>query len=431
MLTKDLLRFDQRNNRVYPRFVDSQNRSWQAVAEALALVYASGSGYSREELTELTLPILNAARSPLVAKGLNKLLLDRCTFQETDAELEPFRMTVFTTAAQQLGPRVETGETTPEPTPQGTNNLEKFRHAVAQTLGMEPEALSARLYADLPARQCLLTFDPLSPEHLLHRYNMAQAQGPLWWARTLRVETDEPDVGVLRPFFRYIKWFQLLARITRPPAGGFAIQLDGPLSLFENSRKYGLLLANLLPAVCVLSHWRIRADVEMPVRAGSFSAADHGQRSGPAVLELDYTAGLHSHFTHTSAYVPEEFERFAILFSQEVSAWTIQEETALLELDKQEWTVPDFSFRHESGVVVHLELFHRWHAPQLQRRVQAMSHPKRGQFLLAVGVDRFLVKQAAIAAILQESEWYQQHGFAFNAFPPVKRVVDCLDGFLK
>ena len=429
MLTRELLRFDQRNQRIHPRFLDPLNRNWQEVAEALTLVYESGIGTSREELAELTLPIINAARSPLVAKGLDKLLQDRCTFQETDDALEQFRMQLFATAAQTFYPRDESGQ----PMGEGTNSLETFRQAVAQTLEMEPDALSARLYGDLPDRQQLLAFSPPSAEHLLHRYNLALAQGPLWWAKQLRIEMDEPDVGVRRQFFRHLKFFRLLARIARTPTGGFTIQLDGPLSLFENSRKYGLLLASFLPAVCALSRWTIQAQVEIPIRADPSSPAANNRRpqGGPAVLELDHATGLKSHLTQTSTYVPEEFERFALQFSQEVSAWKIQETSALLELDRQEWIVPDFSFRHLSGRVVHLELFHRWHALQLQRRMQSLNNTRKTNPSLAIGVDRFLLKQAETGRALEESEWYRQHGFPFNTFPPVKRVVDCLDGFLK
>ncbi|MBF0399806.1 MAG: DUF790 family protein [Magnetococcales bacterium] len=421
MLTKDLLRFDQRSQKVYPRFLDTQNKNWQEVAQSLAAIYESGSGYSREELGELALPVLNSARSPLVAKGLNKLLLDRCTFQESDAELETFRMQVFTQAARQFCSPAAAGC----PSGGGSNNLETFRQRVADSLQMEPEALSARLYADLPARQSLLSFTPTVPEQLLHRYNLAQAQGLLWFAKQLVIETDEPEVGIRRQFFRRLKFFRLLARISRTPTGLFRIQLDGPLSLFENGRSYGLLLANFLPAVCALSRWRVQADIELPA---SLQAAR--QPGGTVLLELDHATGLKSHLTYTSSYVPEAFERFASAFGELSQEWKIQQNSELLELNKQDWVVPDFSFRHVTGRIVHLELFHRWHAGPLQRRLQSLDSSHRAQPSLAIGVDRSLTKQGESGAVLHASAWYQQHGFAFNLFPPVKRVMAALDGFL-
>lgn len=424
MLTKNLLRFSVRNRAIHPRFLDTKNRHWQTLAEALITLYASGSGQSLEALAELAQPILNTAHLPLAAKGLNKLVLDQCTFEEPDTELESFRMDVFTVAAQ----RFRQSDTYPLPSSassvssvSSTNNLETFRQGVAASLGMEPDALSSRLHADLPHRQILLSLKPLSPEQLLHRYNMAQAQGPLFWANQLFIEMKEPDVGIRRKFFHRLKFFRLLARISQKRSGQFEIQLDGPLTLFDNHRKYGFQLASFLPSVCALSRWRIQADLRM----------DNGEL---VTLTLDQDTGLKSHFGQTSTYVPEEFERFAVQFNemrgagQKAEGWKLKKTPTLLNLGGQEWIVPDFSFRHDSGQVVHLELFHRWHAGPLHRRLEGLQKREKP---VALGVDRFLTKDEQTHEMLQHSTWYQRHGFPFNSFPPVKRVVACLNGFLE
>lgn len=431
MLTKNLLRFNLHHQKLCPRFLDTQNKIWQKLSEALAHLYETGRGQSREELADLAQPILNNARSPLMAKGLNKLLLDRCTFQEADDALETFRMKVFTTAAQTFyqHPTSEP-QTTSEPSAlplSGTNNLEKFRQAVAESMDMALETLSSRLYADLSSRQLLRSFKPINPEKLLHRYNMALAQGPLIYANSLNIEMEEPDIGVRRKFFHHLKFHRLLARISQKQSGQFSIQVDGPLSLFDNNRKYGLQLAYFLPSVCALRRWHIHANV----------CVNPGE---PATLELDQDTGLKSHLSQTSTYVPEEFEQFAAQFDnmeqaggkkstrQETLRWKIKKNTPLLNLGDREWVVPDFSFRHDSGQIVHLELFHRWHTTPLLRRIQSLQKRKQP---LALGVDRFLTKNAQTKATLQQSEWYQQHGFPFNGFPTVKRVTACLNGFLE
>ena len=410
MLKKNMLRFDLRNQKLYPRFLDSQNKIWQNIATELITLYETGCGSSREELIELVEPILNAARSPLIAKGLNKLLLDRCTFQEVEVELELFRFKVFTIAAQRFC----------QHEPGGMNNLETYRKRVADSVAMESDALSSRLYSDLPDRHVLLSFKRIKPEQLLHRYNMAQAQGPLYWADGLTIEIEEPDVGKRRKFFQRLKFFRLLARLFQTQAGKFSIQLDGPLSLFDSSRAYGIQLACFLPSVCALNRWSIQANVR--IDNGSF-----------VTLELDQNSGLKSHFTQTNTYIPEEFERFASQFNalaqkdRKEDQWKMGKTPTLLHLGAQQWVVPDFSFRHANGQVVHLELFHRWHAGLLLQRLDHLQNVERP---LALGVDRFLSKDPSIQARLKESKWFQEHGFPFNGFPPVKRVVDCLNGFL-
>ena len=404
MLTKDLLRYSSHKGNIFPRFLDVSNQLLLNLAEELSNLYESGKGQSREELAELATPIINNYRSTLIAKGLNKLLLDRCTFEEPDGELETFRQEVFETAARRMK----------EP---GLNNLQTFRQAVGDSLATEADPLAARLHADLPIRQPLLTFRPLPGENLLHRYNLAQAQGPLLWADSLTIQFKEPKVGKRRQFFRYLKFFRLLATVRQEGPGAFSIQLDGPLSLFDNARKYGLQLATFLPAICILNQWRVKATV----RIGHNPAAQ---------LELDETSGLKSHFIRTSAYVPDSFEYFSTEFKKSVKNWKIQGTLPLLNLGGQELVVPDFSFRHKSGLVVHLELFHRWHVSALQRRLPQLDG-KGKKKSLAVGVDRALSKEPNTATLLEQSSWFQQHGFPFNEFPPLKRVVNCLDGFLE
>ncbi|MBF0183006.1 MAG: DUF790 family protein [Magnetococcales bacterium] len=421
MLTRELLRYDIRQHRLYPRFVDTQDRSWQEVARGLISVCETAIGSSREELQEAAVPIMHGARSPLVAKGLFKLLSDRCTFQEHDDELEELRKEVFLTAAQLFFPGGEQGA--------GSNDLQCYRQAVAATRQQDADQLAARLYADLPDRQIVLSFEAIGAEGLLQRYNLALAQGPLQWAKSLQLHLEEPDVGVRRRFFRHLKWLQLLARLQRTAAGSYRLQLDGPLQLPEGNLKYGFLLASMLSAICLLSRWHLQAQIDLPA-----SQAKQGRAgkplSGPLLLELDHGSGLRSHLQQTADVVPEAFNHFTTLFTAQVNDWTVRESSALLELDRQEWVIPDWSFRHVSGQVVHVELFHRWHAGQLQHRLHSLAQLRRQPPELVIGVDRALSKQAEIQSLLENSTWFQQHGFVYHQIPPVKRLVTALRSFL-
>ena len=404
MLTWNLLRYTLRKGKLIPRFLDVENLMLQELAQKLTLPFETGTGQSQEELAEVAHPIINAHSSPLVAKGLNKLLLDRCKFQESDDAVESQRMQIFEQAAIHLQ--------RPD-----MDNLTHFRQAVGQGMEQDPDLLAAQMYADLPLRQPLLSFRTLSPLALLHRYNMAQAQGPLIRANEMTIQFTEPAVGKRRQFFRYLKFFRLLARISSLGRGGYRMRMDGPLSLFENTRKYGIKFARFLPAVCTLAKWSLHARVMTPEGKMTFD------------LELDQDSGLKSHYSQTSTFVPEEFERFEADFREKSETWKILKAIPLLDLGRQEQAVPDFSFRHPSGTTVHVELFHRWHAAALRSRLLRLDTPGKHPSL-ALGVDRALAKQAETAALLENSAWFQERGFLFNAFPPVKRVVECLAGFL-
>lgn len=411
MLNRELLRFDQRQGRLTPRFVDAENQLLRDLARDLTAIYLSSEGQSRDEISEAVAPLINAARSPLIAKGLNKLLMDRCAFREAPEGMEERRLTIFRAAGRLLQSA-------------GMNDLADYRHAVAvaaphETTGLvsDPDQLAMGLHADHPDRQPLTGFEPIEPEGLLHRYNLALAQGPLFWANRLTVRIVEPDPGKQRRFFRHLKFLQLLARVTRDQEGadGFSLELDGPLSLFDVQRKYGLKLALLLPELCQLRQWRMEAALLLESRTLTF--------------ELSDASGLWAPEPRTGSYLPEEFGQFAEAFKEKISGWAMIPHPEIVALGGQEWVVPDFSFRHASGKVVHLELFHRWHARQLPARLKRLDGPGRHP-PLAIGVDRALSRQADLAPLLEASRWFEGHGFPFNQFPPVKRVAECLDGFL-
>lgn len=404
MLTRDLLRHDLREGRLRPRFVKPDNAPLLALAESLIAIHAQGEGQTLEELAELAAPLVTAYRSPLIAKGLQKLLLDRCQFQEGDPELPAFRLGVFRKAAAHLA----------QP---GLDDLTAYRRVVGEAVGEEPDPLSRRLFADLPVRQPLEGFRPLTPEALLHRYNLALAQGPLLHCAALTLELMGERVPRLRAFLRHLRFLQLLALVESLPGGGCRVTVDGPLNLLQQTQKYGLQLANLLPVVAGMGRWRLRAEVRLP-------------HHRPAVLELDDQSGLVSHFTRLGGYQPEEFALFARQLREEAPQWEVLPDPPLLNLGERELVAPDFSFRQREGKrIVHLELFHRWHRSALLRRLATLEHPRGGTPPpLVLGVDRSLRKLAEVAERLDRSPWFAERGFLYTDFPPVKRVIKVLEG---
>src|SRR3712207_1018718 len=136
------------------------------------------------------------------------------------------------------------------------------------------------MYADRQGARLLEAFERPLPEGLIARYNVAQVQGVLYAARELVV-----DLGVgadARLVFHYIKLLGLTYAL-EPTARGYRLRLDGPLSIFGATRKYGLRLAKFLPGLLLTSPWRLTATVEWKGR--------------DVTLKIDSeTSGLESHY---------------------------------------------------------------------------------------------------------------------------------------
>src|SRR5207247_2013818 len=133
---------------------------------------------------------------------------------EMRSPLDPatLRQRVFALSAQSI------------PGPQGsaatlTAVAETLSHELEREVG--PEQIRAWLYADLPEQQVLTSFDAPTPEALLERYNLSQAQGVLYRASHVVLTAHRNDPGEYKLLFRYVKLFGLMAYIEGDADHGF------------------------------------------------------------------------------------------------------------------------------------------------------------------------------------------------------------------
>jgi hypothetical protein len=127
---------------------------------------------------------------------------------------------------------------------------------------VETEAIEEALYADLPTAHILRKADLPSPDGLLSTYELAQHQAVLLRAVRLRARIFCASAAGYRALFRKLKFHRLLYTMEKLARGaGYAIDIDGPFSLFEQTTKYGLKLALALPALMTCDTWDVDAEL--------------------------------------------------------------------------------------------------------------------------------------------------------------------------
>lgn len=413
MLTKDLLNFRRRGDYLKPVFIDTEDPQLLSLARNLLSIYeipdGQASSLTAKELAELSEPLVKSQRNLKLAKGLHKLILDRCIFSSPpEHDFPALREKLFSRAADLL--QDESFEL----------EYNQYRATAANTTELRG-FVDQDIYADLPENERLIRFKQLFPKELLQRYNCSQVQSLLLYSGRLELEIEETDQAKLRRLLKYLKFFRLLATVhAKPPrrenkdARRLKMVVDGPASIFENTRKYGLQLASFFPAVCDLEKWTMRAEIEL--------------RKEKRLLRIDQESGLKSHYHNFSAYVPEEIKMFHQLFKQKIDAWQIVGDAPFIDIGGGELIFPDLSFQHHSGKTVHLELFHRWHSTQLFSRLE--QHDKEIPENFIIGVDRSLSSRPEIKDILDASPFFTQHGFLYRDFPGVDRVSKLLESQL-
>ena len=222
MLKKEHLKFHIANGRIKPVFISPEAPENTALAQRFIALYehAAAAAMRRGELNDAAEALIRAEKDLKSAAGLNKLLLDRTLFSAAlECDYPALRRKLFLDSAQ------------------------KF------TNGILPAGGEVDFYGDLPDFEIICGFTTITPTALLHRYNLAQAQGLMFFTEKLSFTAQSSDAAELRKLLKAIKFFRLLAHFKAIGKGGISAEISGPFSLFGPTAKYALNLANILPAL--------------------------------------------------------------------------------------------------------------------------------------------------------------------------------------
>ena len=285
---------------------------------------------------------------------------------------------------------------------------------LAAELGLPWEAIEQSLYTDVMAYQQLEQFTGYpDAAAFLSRYNVAQLQACLYRAESMTVTATQD----LKTIIRYAKLAKLLheiarttgvspmtikgspeqnardthgrdgrathgrdAHATETPDGvttnesqaraTYRITFSGPASVLHETRRYGVNFARFLPALLACKGWSMEAVLQTPWKT-------------PAKLAICDADRFTSHLPP-----PEEFdstleESFAQKFGPTRDGWQLIREGDILH-EHQKTFVPDFTFRHEDGTEVFLEIVGFWTPEYLAHRRETLHQFRRHKILLAV-----------------------------------------------
>ncbi|MGF1526645.1 MAG: DUF790 family protein, partial [Candidatus Competibacterales bacterium] len=305
-----------------------------------------------------------------IVRGLAHLALadQEFTLAAPDLDPEALRQAIFVEAA-----RAGFGEA-------------QNRRALAEVAGrlqLDPTAIRTLLYADLPENHLLATLPEDNPEALVDRYNLAQAQGILYSALHLRLSAHRNVPGEYRRLFQQLKFFGLMYAVEGHLEDGYQIYVDGPASLFRQTRKYGLKMAAFLPSLLHITRWQLEATLEYQGRELCFV--------------LDSDTKLRSHRPRPAVYDSLLEQRFVERFVKLDTPWTLEREVAIVDL-KGTVFVPDFALRHGDGRIVYVEIVGFWHPDYLRRKFAKVRRAAMDRLVLAVS-DRLNVGAEALEGI--------------------------------
>jgi predicted nuclease of restriction endonuclease-like RecB superfamily len=324
-------------------------RAVSIAREALG-VAGSHTGEPRETVERAWAAIETKPSERRLADGLVKLVDDLCEFKMPEG-FDPalLRRDVFSRATamrRELAP----GER--------LDRVAVFAAAGA-ALGLDPNVVEQGLYEDLRSAQRLLGVATVSAEELVLRYDNAQLQAVLLRAVRVRADVHCATPDTYRALFHKLKFRQLLHRVTRLDEGGYRIEIDGPMSLFGATTKYGLELALVVPALLACDRVDLTAELRW------------GKRRDALTFQLRHGAPAVPTASPALPALRDEVQE--ILGSVNALSGVFRAELAgeILDMPGLGLCIPDLAFVHEpSGQRILCEVLGFWSRDAVFRRIE-------------------------------------------------------------
>jgi uncharacterized protein len=408
VLTANLARSRTTDETVTPLFIDPNDERYRQTARELIELFEAHLDESKGDLEDAIDKLTVADTDYKIVQGLAKLLKDECEF-EVVSPVEPreIRRRLFERANAQY-PIVR------QPTlGEDTQKLEVYS-GVADSLGISLEECYRGMYADLEDNKRLVRIgtrtaekyadagtgdegtaasttsltDSSSEEYehtdltvawLLTRYNLALAQAVLYDATEMRIRVWD-HFGTV---FSYVKLFGLMHRIypidadgervgSTDQAAGYEAVLDGPASLFSQSQKYGIRMANFLPALPLCDRWEMTAEILVDETRGETRQ-----------FTLDHTEGLDSHYSAGKRFDSDVERTLAQKWERATTEWELVREDDVFDLGA-EVMIPDFAIEHPDGLRAILEVVGFWTPEYLDAKLEKIRKVEADNFILAV-----------------------------------------------
>jgi predicted nuclease of restriction endonuclease-like RecB superfamily len=183
-----------------------------------------------------------------------------------------------------------------------------------------------------------------------------------------------------KALFQKLKFRRLMHRISELPDGGYRLEIDGPISLFQSVAKYGLELALMLPALEACDSLELVADVRW------------GERG---MLEFRHSGGQRQTRAEP-APLRAEVEELAAALAAAGADWEVTPSTRILDLPGLGVCVPDLALRRRrDGAEVLLEMLGYWSRDGVWKRVE-LAQRGLGARLLFVVNSRLRVSEEVL-----------------------------------
>ena len=479
MLTLQLLRVRTRNGAIFPLFCTKE----EDIELAKKIIHEFEQTWKTKEKKAAledrisTIEESDAGSDYKLVRGLYALLERRCTFKSSDSNSNGDIGTNNTVINPSIDPPRIRKEVFEESSKRGFALTELERREIADTVASKlhlpsHDVVLKTMWSDLDDNLIIEHFDTIGPEALVGWYNLSLMQTLLFNCTKL----DFYISGGLnwKHVLRTVKRLGLMYHLQQPQQqqeNRIICSLEGPLSLFKLTDRYGTLLAKLLPSIIFASNksrdrdgdgdggnggngkWHLDAWIVRKTMDGrkifefKISNNEIPQLLADPYLsfprgfstEKEEVAKSSSLYYDNNSFDSAVEEKFAKRFEQAETGWRLTREPDPLVLSNGGAFIPDFVFEKYDRKI-YLEIVGFWTKEYLERKLQKLAdifissdrrnnkittnnnnHKKVDLLFIAVN-DDFACSKSSFSSIVPK----QQLIFYKNDTVPVKPIIDYL-----
>jgi uncharacterized protein len=470
MLTLQLLRVRTRNGAIFPLFCTKE----EEIELAKKIIQEFEQTWKNKEKKAVledritTLEESDAGSDYKLVRGFYSLLERRCTFKSRDSNSDnEDAVTANTSSTIPIidPPRIRKA-VFEESSKKGFALTELERREIADSVASKlhlssHDVVLKAMWSDLDDNLILDHFDAIGPEALVGWYNLSLMQTLLFNCTKL----DFYISGGLnwKRVLRSVKRLGLMYHLQQPQQqqeNRIICSLEGPLSLFKLTDRYGTLLAKLLPSIIFSSdkkresgssgEWHLDAWIVRKTMDGrkvyEFKISKNEipelltdpypsfPPSSSTEKEVAVSSPLYNNYYNYDSAVEE---KFAKRFEQAETGWRLTREPDPLVLSNGGAFIPDFMFE-KYDKKIHLEIVGFWTKEYLERKLQKLadifisadSRKKKTNFnntkadhLLFIALNEdFACSKSSFSSIVPKGQLI----FYKNDTVPVKPILDYL-----
>ena len=406
MLTLQLLRVRTRNGAIFPLFC-TKEEDIELAKKIIQEFEQTWKNKEKKAVLEDRITVIeesDAGTDYKLVRGFYSLLERRCTFKSRDSnsDNEDAGTTNTSSTIPIIDPPRIRKAVFEESSKRGFALTELERKEIAGSVASKLHLSShdivlKAMWSDLDDNLILDHFDAIGPEALVGWYNLSLMQTLLFNCTKL----DFYISGGLnwKRVLRTVKRLGLMYHLQQPQQqqeNRIICSLEGPLSLFKLTDRYGTLLAKLLPSIIFSSdkkrergsgggEWHLDAWIVRNTMDGrkvyEFKISKNElpelltdpypsfPPSSSTEKEVAVSSPLHNDYYNYDSAVEE---KFAKRFEQAETGWRLTREPDPLVLSNGGAFIPDFMFE-KYDKRIYLEIVGFWTKEYLERKLQKLA----------------------------------------------------------